>query len=176
VKMHIFCFVLRSFLFFNYLYMRVPTPRRFRKVNRHSLRITYEQKRCTLRFGTHGLQATENGFVTARQLEAVRRTLTRRLSRKRKIWLRATPDYPRTAKPKEVRMGRGKGNVSEWVCVVKRGRILLEAGAAPTDYPRLREALLIAQRKLPVFVQLITRNILTCQLRSALSVFALAFP
>ena len=93
--------------------MRVPTPRRFSKVNRHSLRITYEQKRCSLRFGTHGLQATENGFVTARQLEAVRRTLTRRLSRKRKIWLRATPDYPRTAKPKEVRRGRGKGNVAE---------------------------------------------------------------
>jgi len=112
VKMRIFCSVQLSSQFFN-LHMRVPTPRRFRKVNRHSLRITYEQKRCTLRFGTHGLQATENGFVTARQLEAVRRTLTRRLSRKRKIWLRATPDYPRTAKPKEVRRGRGKGNVSE---------------------------------------------------------------
>jgi large subunit ribosomal protein L16 len=139
--------------------MRTPTPRRFRKVNRHALRPTYEHKRCVLRFGTHGLQATEGGFVTAQQLEAVRRTVTRRLSRKRKIWLRAVPDFPRTAKPKEVRRGRGKGAVSEWVCVVKPGRILLEAGASPRDYPRLLEALAVARRKLPVFVQLVTRSL-----------------
>jgi len=140
--------------------MRTPTPRRFRKVNRHALRSTYENKRCALRFGTHGLQAVETGFVTARQLEAVRRTLTRRLQRKGKIWLRATPDYPRTAKPKEVRRGRGKGAVSEWVCIVKPGRILLEARASPRDFSRLSEALSVARRKLPVFVQLVTRTIL----------------
>ena len=150
--------------------MRTPTPRRFRKVNRHALRSTYEHKSCALRFGTHGLQATETGFVTARQLEAVRRTLPRRLQRKGKVWLLATPDYPRTAKPKEVRRGRGKGNVAEWVCVIKPGRILLEARAAPRDYPRLAEALAVARRKLPVFAQLVTRVILPYSL--VLYVFA----
>ena len=139
--------------------MRIPTPRRFRKVNRHAIRSTYEHKRCSLRFGTHGLQAVEAGFVTARQLEAVRRTLTRRLQRKGKVWLRAVPDFPRTAKPKEVRRGRGKGSVAEWVCIVKPGRILLEAGASSRDYARLSEALAVARRKLPVFVQLVTRSI-----------------
>lgn len=91
--------------------MFVPTPRRFRKVNRHSFRSTYEGKSNALRVGQLGLQALEGGFLTARQLEAIRRTLTRRLKRTGKVWLRALPDVPRTAKPKEVRRGRGKGAV-----------------------------------------------------------------
>ena len=65
--------------------MIVPTPRHFRKPNRHVLRSTYELKSCCLRFGSHGLQATEEGFLTARQIEAIRRTLTSRLKRKGKI-------------------------------------------------------------------------------------------
>ncbi len=93
--------------------MQPPAFRRFRKLNRHAYRRTNEQKSCRLRFGSHGLQATERGLLTARQLEAVRRTLTSRLKRKGKVWLRARPDRPRTAKPKEVRRGRGKGNVSD---------------------------------------------------------------
>jgi large subunit ribosomal protein L16 len=88
-----------------------PTPRRFRKVNRHPLRHTYESKSNRLRFGIYGIQTLESGFLTPQQLEAVRRTLTSRRKRKRKFWLRALPDYPRTAKPSEVRRGRGKGNV-----------------------------------------------------------------
>lgn len=88
-----------------------PTPRRFRKPNRHHLRETYENKSCRLRYGTHGIQAVEKGFLTAEQIEAVRRTITGRLKRKSKIWIRAYPDAACTAKPKEVRRGRGKGNV-----------------------------------------------------------------
>jgi large subunit ribosomal protein L16 len=106
--------------------MFTPTPRRFRKVNRHTLRSTYEHKSNRLRFGAYGLQALEFGFLTGRQLEAVRRTLTARLKRKGKLWLRALPVLPRTSKPKEVRRGRGKGAVSDWVCPLKPGRILLE--------------------------------------------------
>ena len=88
-----------------------PTPRRFRKVNRHLFRSTYEHKSSSLRFGRYGLQSLEHGALTTRQLETLRRTLTSRLKRKGKVWLRALPDRPRTAKPKEVRRGRGKGNV-----------------------------------------------------------------
>ncbi len=136
-----------------------PTPRYFRKVNRHAYRKTYENKSNQLRFGTHGLQAIENGFLTTRQLEAIRRTLTSRLKRKGKVWLRARPDHPRTAKPKEVRRGRGKGAVEDWIAVLKPGRILVEVAASNRDESRIREALLFAKRKLPVFSQIVTRYI-----------------
>jgi large subunit ribosomal protein L16 len=136
-----------------------PTPRRFRKVNRHAFRSTYEQKSNRLRFGTHGLQALEFGFLTTQQLETIRRTLTSRLKRKGKVWLRALPDYPRTSKPKEVRRGRGKGAVSHWVAVLKPGRILVEVAASPRELPHLQEALNLALRKLPVFGQIVTRRL-----------------
>ena len=103
-----------------------PTPRYFRKPNRKLIRKTYEYKSNKLHFGNYGLQATQRGFLTVRQIEAVRRTITGRLKRKGKVWIRAFPDYARTAKPKEVRMGRGKGNVDHWVCIIKPGRILFE--------------------------------------------------
>lgn len=89
-----------------------PSFRKFRKSNRQHLRATYENKSCRLCFGTHGIQAVEKGFLTAHQIEAVRRTITSRMKRKGKIWIRAYPDSACTAKPKEVRRGRGKGNVS----------------------------------------------------------------
>lgn len=94
-----------------FLKMFQPQPRHFRKPNRHAIRSTYEHKSNRLRFGRYGLQALEPGFLTARQLESIRRGLAQRLKRKGKLWLRALPDYPRTAKPKEVRRGRGKGAV-----------------------------------------------------------------
>lgn len=134
-----------------------PTPRKFRKVNRKVIRSTYENKSNRLRFGNFGLQAVEKGFLTARQLEAVRRTITSRLKRKGKVWIRAFPDYPRTAKPKEVRMGRGKGNVDHWVCYVKPGKILFEV--ASPDINIVQDALLFASRKLPMFSQVVQRKI-----------------
>jgi large subunit ribosomal protein L16 len=136
-----------------------PQPRYFRKPNRHAIRTTYEQKSNRLRFGRYGLQALEPGFLTARQLESLRRGLAQRLKRKGKLWLRALPDYPRTAKPKEVRRGRGKGAVDHWVCILKPGRILLEAAAAPRELPRLQAALSFALRKLPVRAQLVERQL-----------------
>ena len=101
-----------------------PQSRYFRKINRHHLRNTYENKSCRLCFGTFGIQSIEKGYLTLQQIEAVRRTLSSRLKRKGKIWIRAYPDSSCTAKPKEVRMGRGKGNVDYWYCTVKPGRIL----------------------------------------------------
>lgn len=133
-----------------------PTPRYFRKVNRKLLRNTYENKSFKLKFGSMGIQAIEYGFLTVRQIEAVRRTITSRLKRKGKVWIRAFPDYPRTSKPKEVRMGRGKGNISHWVCYIKPGRILFEAESKEVD--RLKEALTFALRKFPFFTQIIMRN------------------
>jgi large subunit ribosomal protein L16 len=134
-----------------------PTPRRFRKVNRKVLRKTYENKSNRLRFASLGIQVLEHGFLTVKQIEAVRRTITGRLKRKGKVWIRAFPDYPRTAKPKEVRMGRGKGNVDHWVCVVKPGKILFEAYSKEAG--RAKEALTFAIRKLPFFAQVVTREI-----------------
>jgi large subunit ribosomal protein L16 len=133
-----------------------PTPRHFRKPNRKAIRNTYENKSNRLRFGTFGIQAIEKGFLTAYQIEAIRRTITGRLKRKGKVWIRAFPDYPRTAKPKEVRMGRGKGGVDHWVCVIKPGRVLFEA--ASRDAMLVRDALSFALRKLPMFAQIIERT------------------
>jgi large subunit ribosomal protein L16 len=133
-----------------------PTARYFRKVNRKILRETYENKSNSLKFGILGIQAIEKGFLTVRQIEAVRRTITGRLRKKRKIWIRAFPDYPRTAKPKEVRMGRGKGNVDRWVCYIKPGKILFEAYSKDVD--KVKDALTFALRKLPFFAQVITKN------------------
>lgn len=133
-----------------------PTPRRFRKSNRKVIRYTYENKSNRLRFGTFGIQAIEKGFLTAFQIEAVRRTIMGRLKRKGKVWIRAFPDYPRTAKPKEVRMGRGKGGVDHWVCMVKPGRILFEATSR--EPLLVTKALSFALRKLPMFSQLVGRD------------------
>lgn len=133
-----------------------PTARSFRKVSRKIIRNTYENKSNKLSFGVYGIQALEKGFLTVRQIEAVRRTITGRLKRKGKVWIRAFPDYPRTAKPKEVRMGRGKGNVDHWVCIVKPGRVLFEV--ISKDNEMVKEALYFTLRKLPFFAQIISRE------------------
>jgi large subunit ribosomal protein L16 len=133
-----------------------PTPRHFRKPNRKLIRTTYENKSNRLCFGNYGLQALEKGFLTVRQIEAVRRTITGRLKRKGKVWIRAFPDYARTAKPKEVRMGRGKGNVDSWVCIIKPGRILFEVKSF--DPVSVKEALFFTIRKLPIKAHVISRN------------------
>ncbi len=132
-----------------------PTPRYFRKPNRKLIRNTYENKSNRLCFGNFGIQATEKGFLTVRQIEAVRRTITGRLKRKGKVWIRAFPDYARTAKPKEVRMGRGKGNVDHWVCIIKPGRVLFEVKSR--DALSVKEALGFTLRKLPMKAQVVNR-------------------
>ncbi|MEW6180768.1 MAG: 50S ribosomal protein L16 [Chloroflexota bacterium] len=84
-------------------------------------------------YGEFGLQALEPGWVTARQIEAARRTLVRTMRRRGKVWIRIFPDKPYTQKPPETRMGKGKGGVEYWVAVVRPGRIMFELGGLPAD-------------------------------------------
>lgn len=137
--------------------MLQPSFRHFRKQNRHHLCETYENKSCRLAFGSYGIQAVEKGFLPASVIEAVRRTITGRLKRKGKIWIRIFPDAASTAKPKEVRRGRGKGNVDYWYCTIKPGRILFEVKVSHRYNALLRPALAFAIRKLPIFAQIISR-------------------
>jgi len=134
-----------------------PTPRYFRKPNKKIIRKTYENKSNRVRFGDFGIQSLAYGFLTVKQIEAVRRTITGRLKRKVKVWIRAYPDYARTAKPKEVRMGRGKGNVDHWVCYVKPGRILFEVKSR--EPLTINEALKFSIKKLPFTTQVVRRII-----------------
>ena len=109
-----------------------------------------------LLYGAFGLQALEPGWITSRQIEAVRRTIVRHMRRRGKNWIRIFPDKPVTAKPAETRMGKGKGSVDHWVAVVKPGRILFEVGDIPADIAR--EALHLAGYKLPIRTQVIARE------------------
>src|SRR5512141_1907965 len=84
-------------------------------------------------FGDYGLQALEPGWVTARQIEAARRTIVHALKRRGKVGIRICPDKPYTRKPPETRMGKGKGNVEYWVAVVKPGRVMFEIGGLPEE-------------------------------------------
>lgn len=134
-----------------------PKFRYFRKPNKKLIRKTYENRSNRIRFGTLGLQALERGFLTVKQIEAVRRTITGKLKRKGKVWIRAFPDYARTAKPKEVRMGRGKGNVSHWVAIIKPGRILFEVKSK--NLLLIKETLEFTLRKLPFKAQVVGKQI-----------------
>ena len=107
-------------------------------------------------FGDFGLQATTCGFVTARQIEAARITMTRHIKRGGKVWIRIFPDKPITQKPAETRMGKGKGNPEAWVAVVKPGRIMFEISGVPDDVARA--ALTRAAYKLPIRVQIVSRE------------------
>jgi large subunit ribosomal protein L16 len=105
-------------------------------------------------FGDYGLQALEPGWVSARQIEAARRTIVRAIRRKGKVWIRIFPDKPITHKPAETRMGKGKGNVEYWAAVVKPGRIMFEVGGLPDDIAK--EALHLASYKLPIKTKVVT--------------------
>ncbi|MFT5444446.1 MAG: large subunit ribosomal protein L16 [Myxococcota bacterium] len=109
-----------------------------------------------LSFGDYGLQATSSGFVTARQIEAARIAMTRHVKRGGKIWIRIFPDKPRTSKPAETRMGKGKGPVDDWVAPVKRGRMLYEMEGV--DPKTARQAMRLASHKLSVATQFVERE------------------
>lgn len=138
--------------------MLKPNQRKFRKNNKGRTISLIEPKANKLKFGTHGIQALEKGRISARQIEAVRRTITNFLKRKGKLWIRIFPDFPITSKPSEVRMGKGKGNVSFWVCNVKPGRILYELSGP--DYILLQNALKYALIKLPIAARVIAQKYL----------------
>ncbi len=108
-----------------------------------------------LNFGSIGLKAVEPGRVTARQIEAARRAITRHIRRVGRVWIRIFPDVPVSQKPAEVRMGSGKGTPEFWVCRVKPGRIMFELDGVPPDLAR--EAFGLASAKLPISTRIVTR-------------------
>ena len=109
-------------------------------------------------FGEYGLKATERGRVTARQIEAARRAMTRAVKRGGKIWIRVFPDVPISSKPLEVRMGKGKGNVDHWVAKIQPGAVLYEMEGVSEDMAR--EAFRLAANKLPIKTAFVTRTVM----------------
>jgi large subunit ribosomal protein L16 len=110
----------------------------------------------TIAFGEFALQALECGWITSRQIEASRRAMTRYVKRGGKIWIRIFPDKPVTQRPAETRMGSGKGNPEFWVAVIKPGRILFEMGGAEITEAIAKEAMRLAQYKLPMKTKFLT--------------------
>lgn len=134
--------------------MRQPKRTKFRKAFKG--RINGQAKGgFTLSFGEFGLKALEPERVTARQIEATRRAITREMKRQGKVWIRVFPDVPVTAKPIEVRMGKGKGSVDRWVARVAPGRILFEIDGVPEE--TARQALALGAAKLPIKTKVIKR-------------------
>ena len=109
-------------------------------------------------FGTYGLKSVGRGCMTARQIEAARRAMTRHVKRQGKIWIRVFPDKPITEKPLEVRQGKGKGNVEYWVCQIQPGRVLYEMEGVPESLAR--EAFALAAAKLPFKTTFVTRTVM----------------
>ena len=109
-----------------------------------------------LNFGTYGLKSTEPERVTARQIEAARRAITRQMKRQGRVWIRIFPDVPVTSKPTEVRMGKGKGSVDYWAARVNPGRIMFEIDGVAEDIAR--EALRLGAMKLPVKTRVVVRE------------------
>jgi large subunit ribosomal protein L16 len=134
--------------------MLQPMRTKFRKA--HKGRIHGVSKAGTeLNFGQYGLKALEPDRVTARQIEAARRALTRHMKRAGRVWIRIYPDVPVSKKPIEVRMGKGKGTPEYWVCRIKPGRIMFEVDGVSMQIAR--EALALAAAKLPVKTRFIER-------------------
>jgi large subunit ribosomal protein L16 len=135
--------------------MLMPKRVKYRKQMRGRMKGK-ESRGVEISFGEYGLLALEPGWVTARQIEAARRTLVHAMKRRGKVWIRIFPDKPYTQKPPETRMGKGKGNVEYWVAVVKPGRIMFEVGGL--DELTAREALSLARRKLAIKTKVIARH------------------
>src|SRR5918911_1790420 len=134
--------------------MLQPKRTKFRKA--HKGRIHGLAKGgFTLSFGGYGLKALEPERVTARQIEAARRAITRAMKRQGRVWVRIFPDVPVSTKPAEVRMGSGKGAPEYWVCRVKPGRIMFEIDGVPVE--TAREAFELAAAKLPVKTKFVAR-------------------
>ena len=134
--------------------MLQPIRTKFRKA--HKGRIHGVASSGTnLSFGQFGLKALEPERVTARQIEAARRALTRHMKRAGRVWIRVFPDVPVSKKPIEVRMGKGKGTPEYWVCRVKPGRVIFEIDGVPIELAK--EALTLAAAKLPIKTRFIAR-------------------
>ena len=137
--------------------MLQPKRTKFRKLHKDRNR-GLAQSGCDVSFGEFGLKATTRGRITARQIEAARRTITRKVKRGGKIWIRVFPDKPITKKPLEVRMGSGKGSVEYWVAQIQPGRMLYEIEGVTEQLAR--EAFALAAAKLPVQTTFTKRTIM----------------
>jgi large subunit ribosomal protein L16 len=134
--------------------MLFPKRVKWRKQNRGRMK-GMASRGVDVTFGEFGLQALEPGWVTARQIEAARRSLVRYMKRRGKVWIRIFPDKPVTRKAAETRMGKGKGAVDHWVAVVKPGRIMIELSGLPHD--AAREALRLASHKFSIKTRFLER-------------------
>lgn len=135
--------------------MLMPKRTKHRKTHR-GRRRGMSKGHTSVHFGEYGLQALEAAWVTARQIEAARITISRAVKRGGKVWITVFPDKPVTVKPAETRMGSGKGNPEFWVAVVKPGRVLFELAGVPEELAR--EAMRKAGHKLPIRTQFVTRE------------------
>ena len=124
-----------------------PNRTKYTKSQRGRLSRT-ESAFCHLKFGKFGLIAQESVLLTTRQIESTRQVINRYLKRKGKIWIRVFPDLPVSAKPTEVRMGKGKGAIKTWVCRIRKGKILFEVDGVPDR--KVLEAFQAAKKKLPL--------------------------
>jgi large subunit ribosomal protein L16 len=132
-------------------------PRKVRRRKVQKGRIKGNATRgAEIAFGTYGIKALEPGFISARQIEACRITISRAMKREGNMWIRIFPDKPITSKPAEVRMGKGKGNPEYWAAVIEPGRILFEVDGVPERVAR--EALRLAANKLPCKTKFIVRR------------------
>jgi len=132
----------------------IPARVKFRKMHRGS-RAGIAWKGCNVSFGEFGLQALGRAWITTRQIEACRQTITRKMKRRGKVWIRIFPHKSYTKKPLEVRMGKGKANVEGWVAVVRPATMLFEVGGVSESLAK--EALALAAAKLPIPTRLIKR-------------------
>ncbi len=133
------------------------SPKRVKYRKTHKGRMRGKAQRGNLvSFGEYGLQTTEPGWITNRQIEAARIAMTRHIKRGGKVWIRIFPDKPITRKPAETRMGKGKGNPEAWVAVVKPGRVMFEMEGVPVDVAR--RAMELASAKLPVKTRFVVRD------------------
>ena len=132
-------------------------PKRVKHRKTHKGRMRGKSYRGNkVSFGEFGLQTTECGWITNRQIESARVAMTRHIKRGGKVWIRIFPDKPITSKPAETRMGKGKGNPEGWVAVVKPGRMMFELEGVPEDMAR--RAMALAAAKLPVATQFVSRD------------------
>ena len=135
--------------------MLMPSRVKYRKSHRGRLKGRTKAGGF-VSFGEYGLQALESHWITARQIEATRITLSRTLKKGGKVWIRVFPDKPVSKKPAETRMGKGKGIAEFWVAVVKPGRILFEIEGVTAD--QAKEAMRLAGHKLPIATRLVARD------------------
>lgn len=133
----------------------MPKRVKYRKLTK-GLRRGLATRGSELAFGEFGLKALANGWLKNNQIEAVRVVLARQLHKGGKLWIRCFPDKSITKRPAEVRMGKGKGELDHWVCVVKRGKVMFELGGVPEEYARL--CFRMVAYKLPIRSKFVSRS------------------